>query len=103
MSRTIFFFSLCLQLLSAANADLILHNGKIVTVDEQFSIVEAVAIQGGKITRTGSSESVLQEERGPKTRVVDLKGQTVLPGLIDSHVHAVEAALSEVRGPLPQI
>jgi predicted amidohydrolase YtcJ len=86
----------------AADADLILHNGKVVTVDPQFSIRQAVAIRGGKITAVGTDAAVLKE-RGAATRVVDLKGKTVLPGLIDSHVHALEAGLSEYRTPLPPL
>jgi predicted amidohydrolase YtcJ len=84
-----------------ADADLILHGGKIVTVDNRFSIAEAVAIKGGKISAVGRSADVLKRERGPETRVVDLHGKTVLPGLIDAHVHALEAGLSEYRRKLP--
>jgi predicted amidohydrolase YtcJ len=86
----------------AADADLILHNGKIVTVDAAFSVRQAVAIKDGKITAVGANATVLTE-RGPQTRVIDLRGATVLPGLIDSHVHALEAGLSEFRGPLPPL
>src|SRR6476620_1556061 len=83
----------------SADADLLLHNGKVVTVDPQFSIRQAVAVKGGKITAVGTDAAVLKE-RGTGTRVVDLKGKTVRPGLIDSHVHALEAGLSEYRAPL---
>ncbi len=89
------------HILAAANADLILHNGKIVTVDPQFSIRQAVAIQSNRITAVGDSAAVLSAERGPWTKVIDLGGKTVLPGLIDSHVHALEGGLSESREPLP--
>src|SRR5262249_27686565 len=82
--------------LYGANADLILHNGKIVTVDAAFSVSHAVAIAGGKISAVGSDAKVLKE-RGPSTRVIDLAGHTVLPGLVDSHVHALSAGLSEFR------
>jgi predicted amidohydrolase YtcJ len=85
-----------------AGAELILHNGKIVTADSKFSIQQAVAIEGGKITAVGSNVSVLKQ-RGPGTRVIDLAGHTVLPGLIDSHVHPLGAALSEFREPLPPL
>lgn len=87
----------------SADADLILHNGKIVTVDEKFSIQQAVAVKNGRITMVGTSEAVLKSERGPHTRVVDLKGRTVLPGLIDSHLHPLEGGLSEFREPLPPL
>jgi predicted amidohydrolase YtcJ len=84
-----------------ADADLILHGGKIITADSRFSIAQAVAIRDGKITSVGSSGDVLKRERGASTRVVDLQGRTVLPGLIDAHVHALEAGLSEYRRKLP--
>ena len=87
----------------AANADLILYGGKIVTVDHNFSIQQAVAIQDGKIVDLGRTADVLAHDRGPRTRMIDLKGHTVLPGLIDSHVHALSTGLSEYRGPLPQL
>ena len=94
---------LLLLALLAADADLILHGGKIVTVDAAFSVREAVAMKQGKITAVGSNAIVLKDQRGPSTRVIDLKGQTVLPGLIDSHVHALGAGLSEFRGKLPPL
>jgi predicted amidohydrolase YtcJ len=90
-------------LLSAADADLILHNGKIVTVDSGFTIQQAVAVKAGAIAAVGSDASILKAERGPNTHVIDLHGRTVLPGLVDAHVHALEAALSEYRAPLPPL
>ncbi len=90
-------------LLSAADADLILRSGKIVTVDKNFTIQQAVAVKGGKISAVGSDATVLEAERGPHTNVIDLQGKTVLPGLVDSHVHAVDAGLSEFRAPLPPL
>ena len=67
-------------------ADLILLNGKIHTVDPADSVVDAVAIKGGKIIATGSS-SALEQLRGPATMQMDLKGKTVTPGFVDSHLH----------------
>ncbi|MDQ6759541.1 MAG: amidohydrolase [Acidobacteriota bacterium] len=87
----------------AANADLILHNGRILTVDQSFSIQQAVAVKGGRIAALGPSREILAAERGPSSIVIDLKGGTVLPGLFDSHVHALEAGLSEFRAPLPEL
>lgn len=84
-------------------ADLILHNAKIVTVDRQWSIHQAVAITGSRITAVGDNAKVLREQRGSATRVIDAGGRTVLPGLIDSHVHALGAGLSEHRGKLPPL
>jgi predicted amidohydrolase YtcJ len=84
-----------------AEADLILHGGKIITADSRFSIADAVAIRNGKITAVGRNSDVLKHERDPNTRVIDLHGKTVLPGLIDAHVHALEGGLSEYRRKLP--
>jgi len=83
-------------------ADLILHRGKIVTVDKHFSIHQALAIQGGHILRVGSDQEVLQT-RGPQTKLVDLNGKAVLPGLIDSHVHPTAACLTEFDHPIPEM
>lgn len=95
--------ALLAPVLFAADADLILHSGKVVTVDSKFSIREAVAVKNGRIIAVGSSKDVLGSERGSRTRVVDLQGKTVLPGLIDSHMHPLEAGLSELRRPLPRL
>ena len=103
MLRPIVFLFASLTLLRAADADLILHNGKIVTVDGQFSIQQAVAIRSGTIVAVGQDSAVLRAERGPKTELIDLHGRTVLPGLVDAHVHALEAGLSEYRGPIPPL
>ncbi len=67
-------------------AELVLRNGKIVTVDSRFSIVEAVAIGMGKLLHVGPSLE-MQPFIGPETRVVDLAGKCVIPGLIDTHAH----------------
>ena len=67
-------------------ADLVLHKGKVVTVDEEFSIHQAVAVRNDKIVFVGSNEDV-ERYILPSTTVIDLKGQTVLPGLIDAHAH----------------
>ncbi len=72
------------------NADTILVNGKILAVDRQFSTREALAIRDGNITAVGSNSDV-RKQAGPKTRVIDLQGRTVIPGFIDSHIHAIRA------------
>jgi predicted amidohydrolase YtcJ len=76
--------------LAAERADVILLNGKIVTVDERFSIGQGVAIRGERILAVGKNADVL-EHQGPGTRVIDLKRQTVIPGLIDNHAHFIRA------------
>jgi predicted amidohydrolase YtcJ len=71
---------------STPTAELILINGKIITVDAQDSIMEGVAVRGGKIIDTGAAKKISQYI-GTQTKVIDLKGKTVTPGLIDSHAH----------------
>jgi predicted amidohydrolase YtcJ len=72
-------------------ADWVLTNGQILTVDDDFSIVEAIAIKDGRILATGSDEQML-DYVGPNTEQTDLSGQTVIPGLIDNHMHFVRAS-----------
>jgi predicted amidohydrolase YtcJ len=67
-------------------ADTILVNGHIVTVDAQFSIAQALAITNGKFTAVGADADI-RKLAGPQTTVIDLKGQTVTPGLADDHLH----------------
>jgi predicted amidohydrolase YtcJ len=75
------------------SADTILVNGKILTVDPQSSVREALAIRGDRILAVGSAADI-RKLAGPATRSIDLQGRTVIPGLIDSHLHAIRAALS---------
>ncbi len=77
-------------LFAQTTPDLILHNAKIITVDQQFRIVQAIAITGNKITATGTNALILKL-KGKSTEVVDLKGKTVIPGLIDNHAHFIRS------------
>jgi len=77
----------------AQSPDTILVNGKIVTVDARASTREALAVRDGRIVSLGTTADI-RKLAGPRTRVIDLQGRTVIPGLIDSHLHAVRAALS---------
>ncbi len=67
-----------------AYADLVLYNGKVLTVDESFSIAEAVAARDGKVLAVGTTDRILRMA-GPKTTRIDLQGNTVTPGFIDVH------------------
>jgi predicted amidohydrolase YtcJ len=67
-------------------ADIVLLNGKVITVDPDNSIDEAVAIRGNLIVGVGKSEEI-KTLIGVKTKVIDLKGKVVMPGIIDSHTH----------------
>ena len=68
------------------SADIVLFNGKIVTVDDRDSIVEAVAIRDGRFVAVGGADEVMALS-GDSTKVIDLKGKTAMPGIIDSHTH----------------
>lgn len=81
--------------------DLILHHGKIVTVDSAFSIAQAIAVRDGRITAVGTDADILAA-KGPATRLIDLAGKTVIPGLIDSHVHPA-AAMTEFDHAVPEM
>jgi predicted amidohydrolase YtcJ len=73
--------------------DVVLVNGKIVTVDARSSVQEALAIRDGRILAVGGNAEV-RKLAAKSTRVIDVGGRTVIPGLIDSHLHAIRAALS---------
>jgi len=66
------------------SADLVLYNGKIVTVDDAFSIREAIAIKDGRILAVGSNDL---RNRYTAARSIDLRGRTVIPGFNDTHIH----------------
>jgi predicted amidohydrolase YtcJ len=83
-------------------ADLILHHGKIVTVDREFTIRQALAVRGDRLIQVGSNEDVLKA-RGPNTALIDLAGKMVIPGLIDSHVHPTDASMIEFHHPVPEM
>ncbi|MCH8016781.1 MAG: amidohydrolase [Acidobacteria bacterium] len=72
--------------LGVLHPDTLLFNGKIVTVDEDFSIAEAVAIKDGRFVAVGSN-SQIRSLAGDRTEMVDLEGRTVLPGFNDPHLH----------------
>jgi predicted amidohydrolase YtcJ len=80
---------------SAQTPDLILVHGKILTVDAQDSIAQAVAIRQGKIVAVGSDKDILQLAGG-KARVIDLQGRTATPGLMDSHAHLAAGGVDEL-------
>ncbi len=86
----------------AQTPDLIVHHGQIVTVDAEFRIAEAMAIDGDRIQSLGGNEEILKLA-GPDTQIISLHGKTVLPGLIDSHVHATGAAVYEFDHEIPPL
>lgn len=100
LSRLIVGLLLLRIMSSAQEPDLIIHHGKIVTVDKAFTIHQAMAVKDGMIVRTGTDAEILQL-KSAKTVVTDLGGKTVLPGLIDSHTHPVTAAMTEFDHGIP--
>jgi predicted amidohydrolase YtcJ len=79
---------------TAHAADVILNNGKVLTMNPQSEIAQAIAIQGDKIIAVGSDEQVLARAN-TKTEKIDLRGKTVIPGLTESHSHITGAAESD--------
>src|SRR6185295_13127484 len=77
----------------AQKADLIVTNAKIVTLDSASTIAQALAVRDGKIVAVGGNDA-MEGLIGPATRRVDAGGRTIIPGLIDSHIHAVRAGLT---------
>jgi len=82
--------------------ELILYNGKIVTVDPSFRIVQAMALRADRIVAVGDNNRILKLA-GNSTQRIDLRGKTVLPGLIDSHVHAPAASIYEFDHEVPDM
>ncbi len=89
MKRSLFFLVLASFLISCSNekADLIIHNGRIYTVDSAFSIAEAMVVKDGKIIATGSNKEILAKYTASEK--IDAKAAAVYPGLIDAHAHFV--------------
>lgn len=73
---------------AVAAPDRILSNGRILTVDEDFNIVEAIALDGDRILATGTNDEMLALANAD-TVIMDIEGRTVIPGLIDNHVHYI--------------
>ena len=78
-----------LQQIVTGNYHLV-SDGKIITVDERFTIAQAVAIKNDRIMAVGTNQEIAQLA-GPNTRKIDLKGKSVIPGLIDNHTHLLRA------------
>ena len=81
----------------------VFYDGKIVTVDADFAVREAMAVRDGRIVAVGTTREITALARDGVTQRVDLGGRMVLPGLIDSHVHATSAAMSEFDHEVPNM
>lgn len=75
------------------SADLIIHNGRVTTLDRSTPEASAIAITGGVFEAIGEDAEILTLA-GPETKIIDLKGRRVLPGLIDNHTHVVRGGLN---------
>src|SRR5262245_4737561 len=110
MQKRIWMSCAAIGLLSAATAlmgqqapvDLIVVNAKVLTVDATNTQAEAVAIRGNTFAAVGTTAAI-RAMAGPKTRVIEAGGRTVVPGFIESHVHATGVARDEVSQPFIQL
>ncbi len=75
--------------------DLILFNGKVITVDDRFSIADAIAVKGDRIIGVGAGDE-FRRYADDHTRLIDASGSAVIPGLIDAHAHMDREGLKEV-------
>src|SRR4029434_10673249 len=87
---------------AAQPVDLVVVNAKILTVDERFHEAQALAVRDGRFVAVGSTTEV-RARIGDATRVIDGRGRTVIPGLIDSHVHALGVAAAEASQPFQKL
>ena len=96
MNKLLFIPGLLLSLLTTAQnkADLIIINGKVATMVKADEYKQAVAIKDGIILDAGNTPSILAAYKGPATNIIDAKGRTVVPGLNDSHLHAIREGLN---------
>src|SRR5882724_7279738 len=94
--------AICPVLSQEPAPDLILHHGKVVTVDPAFTLAEAIAIRGERIVRVGSNSQILAL-KDAKTKTFDLEGKMVLPGLVDCHAHPLAASVVEFDHKIPQM
>jgi predicted amidohydrolase YtcJ len=86
--------SQCTFIFAKSNADTIFYGGDIVTMNKSQATAEAVAVQGGKIIKVGSLAK-LKTLQGQDTKLINLNGQTLMPGLVEPHVHIIGTAFSE--------
>jgi predicted amidohydrolase YtcJ len=89
-AATFMALSIASAALAQRNADVVITAGKILTVDEEFRIVEALAVDGERVVAVGTSDEIARHV-GPDTEVIDVAGATVIPGLIDNHFHFTRA------------
>src|SRR5262245_57821656 len=84
----------------AQSPETIYYNAHVITMASDRPAAQAVAIRSDRFTAIGSNDEVLKTA-GPQTRKIDLEGKCIVPGIVESHVHPIGAALSEIDGPVP--
>src|SRR5215471_4247791 len=95
-------FLLLAAAFAQAPPDTIYYNASVITMSKDHPDAQAVAIQGDRFTAVGSNADVLKLA-GLRTQKIDLGGKCVVPGIIETHVHPIGAALSEIDGPVPVV
>lgn len=85
----------CAVTFAKGNADTIFYGGPILTVNAKNEEVQALAVQNGKIVAVGTKDAVAKEWQNDNTQVIDLKGQTLMPGFIEPHVHVILTTVFE--------
>ncbi len=88
----------CAFAFAKGNADTIFYGGPIVTVNAKNEEVQALAVQGGKIVAVGTKDAVTKEWQSGNTKVIDLQGQTLMPGFVEPHVHIIVTSVFEGLG-----
>lgn len=88
----------CALVFAKGNADTIFYGGPVVTVNTKNEEVQALAVQNGKIVAVGTKDSVTKDWQSSSTKVIDLKGQTLMPGFVEPHVHIIVTAVFEGLG-----
>ena len=83
-------------------ADVIVYNGKVITVDKDFTIAQALAVRDGRIVEVGTNEDILKL-KDVGTKMIDLDGTVVVPGLIEGHAHPIAASQSELGDSIPVV
>src|SRR5882762_5976528 len=90
---TVLYFGSPASLAFAETADTVLFNGKILTVDKDFSVQQALAIGQGQVLASDTT-AAMKKLASEKAKLIDLGGRTVIPGLTDGHIHGIRAALT---------
>jgi predicted amidohydrolase YtcJ len=85
----------CALVFAKGNADTIFYGGPIVTVNAKNEEAQALAVQNGKIVAVGTKAAVTKEWQADSTQVIDLKGQTLMPGFVEPHVHIIGTTVME--------